>query len=334
MNREELVRDRGKSWKRLAELLRNTESTRGVRKLPPEEVREMSELYRSLAGDLMRVQRDKLGADLERHLHGLAGRAHNAIYAGSQVGNRFKFVDLFADFPCAVRRNLRCFLIAFGLFYGPFFLAAAASYTDESYALAVMSGPQLEKMEEMYSKAASGRDANTDAAMTGFYVQNNVGIAFRCFATGLAFGLGSIFFLMFNGLSIGTVFGHLHRTGYGDNLLSFVSSHSSWELTAIVISGAAGLQMGYALVSTHGRTRLGNLQAHGLELLRQIVGAAAFLFLAALIEAWVSPSALPREFKFAFGIAGWAIVFGILAFMGRARPPPEDVLALRGERLE
>jgi len=43
--------------------------------------------------------------------------------------------------------------------------------------------------------------------MASFYVYNNVGIAFRCFATGILFGLGSIFFLVYNGLCIGVVAG-------------------------------------------------------------------------------------------------------------------------------
>lgn len=330
MTRDELVRTRRAAWERLSGLLVRVDNLRGVRRLPPIEIRELSELYRSLAADLMRVRRDKLGADLERHLDGLANRAHNALYAGSNVGNRVKPIELLLEFPGAVRRNLAFFLIATALFYLPGAIAGTAAYFDESYALAVMSSEQLEQMEQMYSAAdPNKRDANTDALMTGFYVHNNVGIAFRCFATGLIFGLGSMFYLLFNGLFIGVVFGHLARSGLGPQLFSFVSSHGPWELTAIVISGAAGMQMGYALVSTKGRTRLGNLQAHGLELLRQVAGAGVFLLAAALIEGNVSPSGIPRESKYILGGVGWVLVALILFFAGRDRPMPADVVALR-----
>jgi uncharacterized membrane protein SpoIIM required for sporulation len=186
-------------------------------------------------------------------------------------------------------------------------------------------------MEKMYRSAdPSRRDANTDAAMTGFYVHNNVGIAFRCFATGLTFGLGSMFYLLYNGLFIGVIFGHLARVGLGDKIFGFVSTHSPWELTAIVISGAAGIQMGYALVRTFGRTRIGNLQAHGLELLRQVSGAAVLLLIAALLEGNVSPSAIPLEAKYVLGATGWLLVLMLLAFAGRDRPVPADAIGLRG----
>ncbi len=330
MTREELVKSREKNWARLAESLAIAEAGLGVKKLGPQGIQELAQLYRSLAGDLMRVRRDKLGADLERYLDNLASRAHNALYAGTRLGNRYKVLSLFTEFPGAIRRNLRFFLLASLLFYGPGIIAGIASYADESYALAVMDASQLDAIESMHSQGhAGGRDSNSDAKMTGFYVVNNVGIAFRCFATGILYGLGPFFFLLYNGLMIGVAFGHLARSGYGENIFSFVASHSPWELTAIVISGGAGIQMGWALVATHGRTRLGNLQAHGLELLRQIAGAGAFLVLAALIEGWYSPSSLPSIVKYGTGLAGWAAVFFIMFGLGHNHSVPEDARDLR-----
>lgn len=329
MTREELVRSRRKGWSRLAALVELADQPSGARRLGPEGVRELSELYRSLAADLMRARRDRLGADLERHLDTLASRAHNALYAGTGSGTRFFLRTLLLDFPGALRRNLNFFLLACGLFFLPLLIAGASAYLDETYALAVLSAPQLEALEAMYSEAHTGRDAGSSAGMTGFYVFNNVGIAFRCFATGVLFGLGPVFFLLYNGLVIGVALGHVARSGYGENIFSFISTHGPWELTAIVISGAAGLQMGYALAVTHGRTRFGNLQAHGLELLRQMSGAAAFLLLAAIIEAWFSPSRLPPPVKYVGGFAGWILVFSLLAWFGRKRTVPRDVRALR-----
>jgi uncharacterized membrane protein SpoIIM required for sporulation len=331
MNREALVRQRGEQWRRLSELLRLAEAPSGTRGLGPSGISELAALYRSLAGDLMRVRRDKLGADLERHLDNLAGRAHNALYAGTSVGSSFRIQTLVLDFAPALRRNLRFFLLACFLFYGPGIVSGVAAYTDEAYALAVLSPGQLESMEEMHSKGhKDGRAADASAGMTGFYVFNNVGIAFRCFATGIVFGLGPIFFLLFNGLTMGVVMGHLARVGHGENIFSFVSTHAPWELTAIVIAGAAGLQMGYTLVATRGRTRIGNLRAHGMEVLRQVGGATIFLFVAAALEAWYSPSSLPPVVKYVSGGLGWVAVVAIIAWAGRRRPVPADVVALGG----
>lgn len=327
--RQDLLQARSKAWTELETLVRRAEGPSGAARLNPSEISSLAAEYRALASDLLQVRRDRLGADLERHLDTLAGRAHNVLHAGAGADAGMLSVGaLILDFPGALRRNWRFFVLATVLFYGPLAAGAFGAYSSEAYALAMLPPSQLEAVEQMYADAPEREASGQNAAMTGFYIWNNVGIAFRCFATGILAGLGSIWFLVTNGLFIGAVFGHLIRVGLGPNILSFVASHSPWELTAITISGAAGLQMGLALVITHGRSRLGSLQSIGQELLRQVVGAAIFLFIAALIEAWVSPSPAPWPVKVAASVVGWGVVFGIIIGAGRGRIPA-DVNAKR-----
>ena len=69
------------------------------------------------------------------------------------------------------------------------------------------------------------RDAGDDWMMFGFYISNNIGVAFQCFASGLAAGFGSIFFLVYNGAFVGAVAGYLTERGLGDTFFSFVVTH-------------------------------------------------------------------------------------------------------------
>ncbi|MCA1481970.1 stage II sporulation protein M, partial [Bradyrhizobium sp. NBAIM08] len=126
---------------------------------------------------------------------------------------------------------------------------------------------------------------------------NNISIALRTFASGLLAGLGTLLVLLFNGVIIGSVAGHLQHIGHGDPFWRFVAGHGAFELTAIAIAGGAGLQMGYALVDTGGRTRLGSLRAQGRDLAIIILGAAVMLFIAAGLEAFWSPSAIAPPIK-------------------------------------
>lgn len=325
--RQDLLRARSASWTELERLVDKGDGPLGAARLSPTEVSTLAAEYRALASDLLQVRRDRLGADLERHLDTLAGRAHNVLHAGADA-KALSVGALFLDFPGALRRNWRLFLLATFLFYGPFLAGGLSAYADESYALAMLDPSQMSSVESMYSDAPEREASGSNATMTGFYIWNNIGIAFRCFATGILAGLGSIWFLVTNGLFIGAVFGHLMRVGLGENLLTFVASHSPWELTAITISGAAGLQMGLSLVITHGRSRIGSLQSRAQELLRQVLGATLFLAIAAVLEAWLSPSPLPWPVKATASAAGWALVFGTILFAGRGRVPP-DVLANR-----
>jgi len=77
-----------------------------------------------------------------------------------------------------------------------------------------------------------------DSMMASFYVLQQRGIAFRCFATGILFASAVCFFLVYNGLTIAW-WRRRNRAGHGRNLFTFMAGHGAFELTAIVISGAA-----------------------------------------------------------------------------------------------
>ena len=91
--------------------------------------------------------------------------------------------------------------------------------------------------------------------MAGFYIQHNASIGLRCFAWGILFGLGSLWQLLSNGIGLGAVFGHMAVSPHAANFFTFVTAHSSFEFTALVFAGAAGLRMGWGLIDTHGQTR-------------------------------------------------------------------------------
>jgi uncharacterized membrane protein SpoIIM required for sporulation len=193
----------------------------------------------------------------------------------------------------------------------------AGALASEDFATHVLPSSTLQGMANMYSEGFNGRDAGTDTGMAGFYVFNNVGIAFRCFATGILFGAGSLFFLVYNGLYTGTVVGYVMSAGHGGNIWTFMCSHAPFELTAIVIAGGAGLEMGYALVETRGLTRVGSLRRAAPSIARQILGAASMLLIAALLEGFWSPSALPAPVKWTASGIFTLLVILYLALAGR-----------------
>ena len=94
---------------------------------------------------------------------------------------------------------------------------------------------------------------------------------------------------MFNGLHIGATFGHISQLGFGENLFSFVAGHGSFELTAIVLCGGAGLKVGYALLNPGSYKRILAVQLAAKEAIKIVYGAALMLLFAAFIEAYWSP---------------------------------------------
>jgi uncharacterized membrane protein SpoIIM required for sporulation len=305
------VRQRTRAWDELDHLL--------VRdRLDGGDLSKLSALYREVCSDLMAARAAGFGTDLLGHLDALAARAHAALYGHGRRRWQMGWRLLLREFPQRLRENAPFMLAATLLFFVPFALGFASTLLSPTFAETVLPAEQLEDMAEMYAKNVSeGRGGGTNAAMAGFYVMNNVGIAFRCFATGILFGTGSVFFLIYNGLMIGTVVGHVTSVGHGQNILAFICGHAAYELGAIVISGAAGLRLGYALIATKNLTRLGSLRVAALGTVPLITGAAAMLLIAAAVEAFWSPSSVPYPVKWAFGATSLFIVLAFWVFAAR-----------------
>jgi uncharacterized membrane protein SpoIIM required for sporulation len=307
---DDFVAARRHQWNELETLLGQD---RELHRLAPPSISRAASLYRILCADLMWARGAGYGADVVGHLNALAARAHNALY-GARPWRLPRAARLLVhEFPRTLRRRWRFLATAWAVFLFPLAVGAWGAIESSTFAQRVLPAEHLAAMAEMYAEGFSGgRAEGTDATMAGYYVHNNIGIAFRCFATGILFGLGSLFFLFYNGLLIGTTTGHVIVSGGGANILAFMCGHGVFELTAIVISGAAGLQMGYALVETGGRTRLGSLRAQAGELAHLVLGAAAMLFVAALVEGFWSPSSLPPLVKW---IAAGIFALLVLAWL-------------------
>jgi uncharacterized membrane protein SpoIIM required for sporulation len=183
----------------------------------------------------------------------------------------------------------------------------------------------LRPLTEAYAKGfADGRSAGDSTLMTGCYVNNNVGIALRCFALGVFGGVGSAFYLLHNGLSIGAILGYVGAQGAGNNIVTFVVGHGSFELGAIVLAGGAGLSLGWSLVAPGEKTRVASLQAVAADVVVIVGGAAVMLLVAALIEGFWSGSSVSDSVKRSVGIAFFLMVALYLLLAGRGHEPNHE----------
>lgn len=312
---------RQRDWDRLDSLVRGVQA-KGLRKQVPEDVAQLSPLYRDVCADLARAVAARYSAPLVDYLQGLTAHAHTVLYGqgrGRSAGARGRWIRTAIDaFPRAVRRHKLAMGIAFVLFFLPFFAGLIAELANPDFALRIVPESQLRPLLEAYKQGfAAGRDTGLDAAMAGFYVNNNVGIALRCFATGLVFGIGSAFYLVENGLVTGAIMGYVGSHGAGGNIFTFVVGHGSLELGAIVLAGGAGLALGWSIVAPGDKTRIASLQAAAKSVVVVVFGAAVMLLMAAAVEGFWSSSSAPAVVKRSVGAAMFLLVLSYMVFGGR-----------------
>ncbi|MDX5373342.1 MAG: stage II sporulation protein M [Pseudomonadaceae bacterium] len=284
--------------------------------------------YRHLCQHLALAVERGYSSHLVDQLQRLVMRGHQQFYRhrshlGAQI---IRFV--IAGFPQLVRREWRAVLAASLLFFGSLIGMGLLAWQFPDLVYSLLPTEQVRQMEEMYDPGArrigrfAERDSGDDWMMFGFYIMNNIGIAFQTFASGLIFGLGSLFFLLYNGLVIGAIAGHLTRIGYSETFWSFVIGHGAFELTAIAFAGAAGLKLGWALLAP-GRLRRGEaLRCAAGQAIQLVAGVILFLLIAAFVEAyWSSMTFASPHTKYAVGAGLWLLVLAYFLFAGRRHAP-------------
>jgi uncharacterized membrane protein SpoIIM required for sporulation len=277
-------------------------------------------LYRAACEHLELARVRAYPVHLVERLESLTAACHQRIYRQSDLGlarlGRFFLVD----FPGTVRAEWRMVLLAGIVFFVPMLAVGVASYLDPGFILTIHDAGAVERYDRMYRGGGGSRPDDSDWAMFGHYVRNNIGIAFQCFASGLFLGVGSLFYLAFNGVIAGSVAGYLTLNGLGPEFFSFVVTHAAFELTAIVLAGAAGMMLGRALLAPGRLSRRAALAESARKAVVIVYGVAAMLLVAAVIEAfWSGAAWVQPQVKYAVGAACWIGVLAYLVFFGRPR---------------
>jgi uncharacterized membrane protein SpoIIM required for sporulation len=308
---------RDEAWRRFAETLVNPRLMRERAAGFPQEFRELTQ-------DLNTARAHGFDPALIERLNRMVLEGYQRLYDRRNCSLAPLLVFITHTFPRAVRAGWRGIGAACLVFYGLalFFALLCIRFPDMAYQ--VLPGSQAEALEEMYNPQSSHflipREAAGDADMFGFYIYNNISIAFRTFAGGILGGVGSLFFLAYNAMTLGAAAGHIINMGFGETFFSFIIGHSSFELTAIIFSAQAGLLLGYRFFVTAGLSRGASVRRAGRESLPIIAGAALLLVIAAAVEAfWSSQVQVEAGLRYALGGLGWILLILYFALAGRGK---------------
>jgi len=282
----------------------------------------LAALYRRACEHLALARARAYPAYVIDRLDAMTTDAHQLIYQRKELGFRRLAKLILQDIPRTVRAHARYVWVATAVFAIPTLVIGLLVYAQPELILSVVDPETAAEFESMYSPSGEAigrtRTADTDWAMFGYYIRNNIGVAFQCFAGGIFAGVGSLFFLAFNGAFAGALGGYLTERGLGSTFYSFIVTHAAFELTAIVLSGAAGLRIGHALLSPGRATRRQALVTAARESIVIIYGVMGLLLIAAAVEAfWSSATWIPNAMKYSVAAVCWIAVLSYLTLQGR-----------------
>ncbi|MGI8674770.1 MAG: stage II sporulation protein M [Thermoleophilaceae bacterium] len=314
MTLERFLEERSPGWGELETLV--SEARGRPERLGPDRVRRLGALYRAAAADLALARRRFRGDPVLARLEDLVGRARGLVYdAEPRSGSIRGFFS--RGYWRRVRERPVALLVSALLLFGPALPASLWAVADPGAA----GGLAPAEMRSAADPGPKGTDLGLtpaeEAAFSSQVLTNNIRVTFLAFAGGIAFGLMTVAVLLFNGVLLGVVGGLAAGAGNGSYFVALVAAHGVLELSCIVVAGAAGLRLGWAIVEPGHRRRVDSLVTEARATVELVLGTAPWLVVAGLIEGFVSRQGRPAGMMLAIGFAVGALYWGLVVWRGR-----------------
>jgi uncharacterized membrane protein SpoIIM required for sporulation len=260
---------------------------------------------------------------VHRYLNGLVARGHGVVYR--RGGHVWRRIQTFyrETLPRTYRQSWPFVVASAALLFVPAIVAYFVVLAHPEAAYGIASPELINRVHHHQLWTDIPPELRVTAA--GLIALNNIYVTMVAFAFGVIFGLPVIYVLINNGISLGGLFGLTQAYGVSGGLFEFVIGHGVLELSIVIAEGAAGLMMGWALISPGNRKRADALVIASRRAFTLLVGLSPLLLIAGTIEGNISPSGAPFAAKLTIGLTTGVLYYTYLLVVGRrprAAPVP------------
>jgi uncharacterized membrane protein SpoIIM required for sporulation len=324
-NLDQFVAERAPTWTELEQLVAAAGSRPS--RLGADGVRRLGECYRATAADLALARRRFAGDGIVFQLERLVARSRPVVY--NAPSSRAGVVSFFTTrYWQRIRERPGVLAVSFLCLVVPSLLGGYWAWRDPGAASGLVPGEYQTVTQPRTPGQDLGLSVDEEAALSSQIFTNNITVTFFAFAGGILFGLGTLYVMLQNGVLLGVVAGLAINAGNGTPFFELVTAHGVLELSCIVVAGAAGLRMGWALIDPGNRTRGEALRTEARAAVELILGTAPWLVLAGLVEGFVTPAGTGLTVVVALGTSLGAIFWGLVLWRGTPDPDvPREVRA-------
>ncbi|HEY7051774.1 MAG TPA: stage II sporulation protein M [Mycobacterium sp.] len=297
------------SWDRLDLLIKRR------RRLEGAEIDELVELYQRVSTHLSMVRTASSDSVLVGRLSSLVARARSAV-TGAHAPLWSEFVRFWTvSFPVTAYRAWRWWLATAVAFVFVVALIAVWVAGNPEVQATLGTPPEIDKLVN-HDFASYYREHPVGSFALQVWL-NNSWVAAQCIASAVVLGLPIPYVLFQNAANTGVIAGLMFHAGKADIFLGLLTPHGLLELTAVFLAAAAGMRLGWSVISPGNRPRTQVLAERGRAVVSIAVGLVAVLLVSGLIEALVTPSPLPTFVRIAIGVLAEVAFLAYIVVFGR-----------------
>jgi uncharacterized membrane protein SpoIIM required for sporulation len=252
---------------------------------------ELSHRYIQVLDDLAYAQTFYPKSKTTQYLNEKAVKFYNKIYSKRKEKISALFDFFKTDLPIAIRQNHRQLLYAL-CFFTVFVLIGIISAMYESGFLRVIIGEGYVEMTKDNIQKGDPFGVYKDGNYFLMFIRialNNILITILLdYATGIFFGVGTLYSLMVNGIMLGAFQYLFFEYSLGWQSILVIWIHGTLEIASIVIAGGAGLSLGNSILFPGSMKRIHSLQKGAERSAKILVMTVLMLLVAAWLESYVT----------------------------------------------
>lgn len=282
--------------------------------LSTDELLRLPVLYRATLSSLSIARATSLDRALNDYLESLAMRGYFLLY-GVREKRSARLLRFFAeDWPAAVRAVWKetiviALVLLLGIATSWSMVAADPEWYPQFVPDEMASGRTPDASVEYLRSTLGHGEAADDKEQGGLHVfatflfTHNSRVSITSFALGFAFGVPTIILEYYQGLVFGAMMAVFAGKGLGLEFGGWLAIHGTTELFAAVLSGAAGLRIGVAMLFPGATDRLTALSRAGRTAGKVMVGVIIMLLFAGLLEGFGRQLITDTALRYGIGTA-------------------------------
>jgi len=251
---------------------------------------EIAERFIKITDDLAYAKTFYPKSKTTAYLNGLASKLHQSIYKNkSEKSNRFITYWKF-ELPLLFKTYQRPLLYSF-IFFIIFCLMGILSAKYDPNFLKLILGPEYVNMtNENIAKGDPFGVYKSQNEFTMFFgiAANNIFVSFLMFVSGIFFSVGSVIYMLQNGLMLGSFEYYFFSKGLGAQSILVIWIHGTIEISSLIIAGAAGLVLGNSFLFPKTYTRLASVKRGAKDGIKMALGLVPLFIIAAFFESFLT----------------------------------------------
>jgi uncharacterized membrane protein SpoIIM required for sporulation len=258
--------------------------------MPSSDPDEMAAEFIQLVDDLAYAKTFYPAGKVTKFINAEASKTYLEIYRNRKEESNRLVTFWKYDLPLTIRKHYKVILFTLAVFVVFFIIGFFTSRQDEDVARSFLGDSYVDMTKDnIKSGNPFGVYENGNSLLTWLGIMiNNIAVALRIFASGIAFGIPSLIDVAQTAVMVG-IFDQLFAdNGLGIDFWLVVFVHGTLEIAAFILAGAAGLIMGKSYLFPGTIRRIDSFKQGAKDGTKIIIGLLPIFALAAFFEGFIT----------------------------------------------